>query len=110
VTPLTVSRRLEHPEPGSHIALRVLRGLSGAVAAGLVVLAGATAVAAWFTDREGAPGPGTDIALGHVAIAVLAVAAQVVADRSSGRPVRALLAALVVLGLAGAALWVWWWN
>lgn len=93
-----------------HPGLRLLRALSGTVAAGLVILAGLTAVAAWLTDRDGAPGPGADIVLGHAVIAVLAVVAQVIADRNGDRPVRALLAVLAVLGLATATLWVWWWN
>lgn len=110
MTPLTERRRREYQDPRPSAGLRVLRALSGTVAAGLVILAGVMAVAAWFTDRDGAPGPGTDIVLGHAAIAAFAVAAQIVADRSSDRPLRALLAALVVLGLAATTLWVWWWN
>lgn len=96
--------------PRVNPGLRLLRALSGAVAAGLVILAGLTAVAAWLTDREGAPGPGTDIVLGHMVVALLAVVAQLTADRSDARPLRAVLAALAVLGLASTALWVWWWN
>jgi hypothetical protein len=92
------------------LPLRLLRWLSGVVAAGLVILAGVMAVAAWITDRDGAPGPGTDIVLGHLTIAVLAVACQVVADRAGDRQVRALLASLAVLVMASATLWVWWWS
>jgi hypothetical protein len=102
--------RRERREPALPLALRVLRWLSGVVAAGLVILAGVMAVTAWITDRDGAPGPGTDIVLGHLTIAVLAVAVQVVADRAGDRPLRALLASLAVLILAGATLWVWWWS
>jgi predicted ribosomally synthesized peptide with SipW-like signal peptide len=107
MTPASALRRQEPPLP---FPLRALRWLSGVVAAGLVVLAGVTAVSAWFTDRDGAPGPGTDIVLGHLTIALLAVVAQVIADRADDRPIRAVLAVLAVFVLAGAALWVWWWN
>jgi hypothetical protein len=108
---MTPASELPGREPPSlPLPLRMLRWLSGVMAAGLVILAGVTAVAAWITDRDGAPGPGTDIVLGHLAIAVLAVAVQVVADRAGDRPLRALLASLAVLVLASATLWVWWWN
>lgn len=110
MTPASALSRGEQWESPLPLALRVLRWVSGTLAAGLVILAGVMAVAAWFTDRESAPGPGTDIVLGHMTIAVLAVAAQVIADRAGNRPVRALLAALAVLVLAGATLWVWWWS
>ena len=109
MTPESALRRREGREP-LPLPLRMLRWLSGMVVAGLVVLAGVMAVAAWFTDRDGAPGPGTDIVLGHLTIALLAVIAQVIADRADDRPVRALLAVLTVYVLAGATLWVWWWN
>lgn len=101
-------RREQDPRPNP--LLRAGRALSGVAAAGLVVLTGLMAVTAWLTDREGAPGPGTDVVLGHLTIAVLAVIAQVVADRSNERPLRGLIAVLVVLVLAASALWVWWWN
>jgi len=90
--------------------LRALRALSGVTTAGLVILTAIMAVAAWLTDRDGAPGPGADIVLGHLTVAVLAVAGQVVADRSDERPLRGLVAALAVLLLAATALWIWWWN
>ena len=96
--------------PPLPLPLRMLRGLSGVMAAGIVILAAVTAVAAWITDRDGAPGPGTGIVLGHMATALLAVVAQVVADRAGNRPVRALLAVLAVFVLAGTTLWVWWWS
>lgn len=103
-------RERERPEPGPNVLVRALRALSGLAAAGLVVLTGVMAVAAWLTDRDGAPGPGADTVLGHLAVAMLAVGGQIVADRSDDRPLRAVLAVLAVLGLAATALWVWWWN
>jgi hypothetical protein len=110
LTDQTAMQRPDQLAPSVNPGLRLLRALSGAVAAGLVILAVVTAVAAWIPDRDGAPGPGTDIVLGHAVIALLAVVAQVIADRSRARPVRALLAVLAVVGLATATLWVWWWN
>jgi hypothetical protein len=110
MTPASALWRREPWEQPPPLALRVLRWLSGTVAAGLVILACAMAVAAWVTDRDGAPGPGSDIVLGHLTTALLAMVAQVIADRADNRPVRALLAVLAVFVLASATLWVWWWN
>ena len=98
--------RQQRPNP----LLRLLRTLSGVAVAGLFVLTGIMAFAAWLTDRDGAPGPSADIVLGHLAVAVLALVAQIVADRSDERPLRGVLAALAALALAATALWVWWWN
>jgi hypothetical protein len=86
----------------------VLRGLSGALAAALVLLAlvviGAGALAIWRQY----PGPGTVELGGHGLAAVLAVLSQRFADRHRGP--RSALAALGVIALAGATLWLWWWR
>jgi hypothetical protein len=83
-----------------------LRGLSGVVTAGLVVLAGAVVGASILAGDR--PGPGAGAITGHIAVAVLAVILQVVAERRRGAG--AILAALATLPLAAATLWFWWWS
>jgi len=93
-----------HDQP---IGVRVLRGISGVLAGGLVALAGTVAVAQWLISSSGRPGPGTVAVVGHAMAALAAVLLQVVADRSRGR--RAALAAGSVLVLVAGVLWFGWW-
>ena len=83
------------------------RGVTGSFAAGLVVLAvlvlGAGLVCA-FVD---VPGPGVAPMIAHPVAAVLALAAQRVADRKNG-PV-AGIAGLAVPAIVATALWTFWW-
>jgi hypothetical protein len=83
------------------------RELSGALAVGMSVLAVVVVVfqvLAWVRDM---PGPGVWTVLGHLAAAVLAVAAQRFVDRRRGWACAA--AVLAVVAVAGAALWLFWW-
>jgi hypothetical protein len=86
----------------------VLCGLSGALAAALVILAliviGAGALAVW----RHYPGPGALELGGHGVAATLAVLSQRFADRRHGP--RRWLAAIGVIAVAGATLWLWWWR
>ncbi len=93
-------------EAPASLVLRVLRGVSGSVTVGLVVLAAVVVGAAVFAGSR--PGPGFWTVVGHVAVAVGAVVLQVFADRRRG-PL-AGLAAIAVLPLATTALWFWWWS
>ncbi|MGH4027089.1 MAG: hypothetical protein ACRDRV_21165 [Pseudonocardiaceae bacterium] len=88
------------------LALRALRGFSGVLAGGLVVLAVTVAVAQWLIGSAARPGPGTGFVLAHGVAALAAVELQVVADRSRGA--RATLAATAVLVLTAAVLWFGW--
>ncbi|NMH93607.1 hypothetical protein HF519_18905 [Pseudonocardia bannensis] len=94
------------PARSRHRPPRALRGVSGVLAGGLVALA-LVLLAGWLvTTRTGSPGPGTGILIGHGLAAVVAVAAQLVADRRSGRP--GALAALAVVSISAAVLAVYW--
>lgn len=88
--------------------VRLLRGLSGALAAGLVVLTVVLAVGQWLGGSATVPGPGVGTVVGHCLGAVVAVLAQAVADRSRGE--WAVAASVVVLAVVMAVLWLWWWR
>lgn len=97
------SRKAARPGP----VLRLLRGLSGALAAGLVVLAALLAAAHWLSGPDTVPGPSTGLLVRHGVGAALAVTLQWVADRSRGR--RATIAALAVVAVVVSVLWTSWW-
>ena len=85
----------------------LVKGVSGLLVGGLVALALVLAAGWWYADRTGLPGPGQGMLIGHGVAAVAAVTGQVWVDRRSDRTgtlAAALLAALVVAGLA--AVWL----
>lgn len=86
----------------------MLRGLSGAVTAGLVVLAVVVAGTQYLGSQRGFPGPGTVSVAAHIAAAILAIVIQHFADHRH-RAVSAL-ASLSVFLVAGALLWTQWWG
>lgn len=88
--------------------IRRWRGLTGALAAGLVVLTVVVLVAQVVGQVNGSAGPGPFMVVGHVVSAALAVPAQRIADRRRGRPAALAGAAVVVLALA--TLWLYWWR
>ena len=88
--------------------LRVLRGISGALAVGLVVLTLVLAGAQWLSGPATVPGPGAGTLAGHGAGALITLLLQRTADRSRGE--RAVAASLAVLSVAAAVLWFWWWR
>lgn len=89
------------------LAIRLLRGLSGALAAGLVVLAVLLGAAQWLSGPDTVPGPGIGALVGHWVGAAAAVALQWFADRRRGA--QAVVAALAVLAVAMVVLFTWWW-
>ncbi|SDZ38956.1 hypothetical protein SAMN05421504_114121 [Amycolatopsis xylanica] len=107
----TATTPLSAPEPGdkpSRPTGRWWRGLSGSVAAGLVVLAlgvACTGALSLFTEING---PGAFSLFGHLIAAGLALLAQRYADRHRGAPAAA--AALSVLVITVAAVWLFWWS
>ncbi|MDP9642180.1 hypothetical protein J2S53_002125 [Actinopolyspora lacussalsi] len=86
---------------------RAFRGLTGALTAGLLVLAVALVGVQLWGSGLGGVGPGWRMLLGHGLASVAALLLQFAADRGS-RPVAgwcSLAAMLVVLG----TLTYWWW-
>ncbi|MBF6081658.1 hypothetical protein IU485_09835 [Nocardia cyriacigeorgica] len=88
--------------------MRLARGISGLVAAGIFALAVVVVAAAIIGARRGFPGPGAESVTWHVVSAAIVVAAQVYSDRHRG--VAALTATLLVVATAGVLLWTQWWS
>ncbi len=82
------------------------RGLTGSLAAGLVVLAVGVYGVAGVCLFTGAPGPGAVLLAGHPVAAALALTAQRVADRRTGLP--AAGAGLAVVLFTISALTMFW--
>ncbi|WP_300010046.1 hypothetical protein [Pseudonocardia sp.] len=80
----------------------LLRGLSGVLAGGLVVLALALGLAWVVATRVGSPGPAPWLLAWHALAAVAAVVLQVRADRAGPA------AAVGVLAISAAVLGVLW--
>ncbi|MFC4125512.1 hypothetical protein [Nocardia rhizosphaerae] len=88
--------------------MTLIRGISGIVAGGVVVLLGVVVGAAVIGARRDFPGPGAESLTWHVVAAVTVVAAQVYADRHRGAA--AFAGSAIVLGVAGGLLWTQWWG
>ncbi|WP_243636604.1 hypothetical protein [Rhodococcus sp. Eu-32] len=86
----------------------MLRGLSGAVTAGLVVLAVVVIGTQYLGSQRGFPGPGTVSVASHIGAAIVAIVLQRIADHRS-RAV-SVIASLLVFALAGVLLWTQWWG
>lgn len=82
------------------------RGLAGAVAAGLMLLAIALFALTVFAPEFGVRGPGAEAVAGHAVAAVFAIAAAVLADRTRGLP--AFIGVVGALAIATITLW-WFW-
>ncbi|MEV0945716.1 hypothetical protein [Rhodococcus sp. NPDC049939] len=95
-------------EPRSPLPLRAIRALSGAVAAGLVLLLLVVIVSAYLGGGKGVPGPGTVSITAHTAAALVAIAAQWIADRREGMV--AATASAVVIAAAALLLFTQWWG
>ncbi|WP_083865085.1 hypothetical protein [Nocardia brevicatena] len=88
--------------------MKLVRGIGGAVAAGVVLLALVVVGAAVWGQRRGFPGPGGESVAWHIGVAVLVVVAQCFSDRHRGT--RAFAASLGVLVAAGFLLNTQWWG
>jgi hypothetical protein len=104
---MTVELDSVPPQPARRHRGGFGRELAGALSVGLSVLAVVVLVfqvLAWVRDM---PGPGVAMVLGHLGAAVLALLAQRVVDRTSGWPATA--AAVGVVAITGATMWLLWW-
>ncbi|WP_305094410.1 hypothetical protein [Prescottella sp. R16] len=91
--------------------VRVLRGLSGVAAGGVVVLTAVVAGVAWLASDRDFPGPGSTSLAAHVTAAVVVVVLQVFADRRRGAaPMVTMLSSAAVLAVTGLLLWTQWWT
>lgn len=91
------------PEKGG----AVLRGLSGSLAAGLVVLALGLVGVQFWQSSQGEPGPEWPAVIGHLCAAALALVLQRAADHR--RDAVGVLASVGVFVIVAATLWTWWW-
>ncbi|MDH6282973.1 hypothetical protein [Prescottella agglutinans] len=87
--------------------VRALRGLSGVVAGGVVVLTLVVIGVAYLASNRDFPGPGRESVAAHVVSSVVVVVAQVLADRRRGAA--SVLASAAVLAVTGLLLWTQWW-
>ncbi|WP_306307710.1 hypothetical protein [Nocardia araoensis] len=85
-----------------------MRGLSGIVAGGIVVGMLVVVGAAIIAPRRGFPGPGGESVAWHVAVAVVALMAQIYSDRHRGSA--AFAGSMIVFLAAGLLLWTQWWS
>lgn len=93
---------------GDSWAVRALRGLSGVVAGGVVVLTLVVIGTAYLASDRGFPGPGGESITAHVLASVAVVGLQVFADRRRGGT--AVMSAIAALAITGLLLWSQWWS
>lgn len=97
----------EHqPARAANPRLRWLRGLTGTLAFGLVVVAFGLLGAQFFADGHRMFGPGVSVVTWHFVAGAMAVGLQALADRR--RDVIGTLAAPGVLVVVIGVLWIWW--
>ena len=104
----SVPRRQPARRPSRTRAGRVLQAVSGAVAAGVVVLAVGVSVAAYLGARNGFPGPGAVSVTAHLVGAVAVLAAQWFADHRRGPAAAA--GSITVFFVTLLLLWTQWWG
>lgn len=88
--------------------MKLVRGISGVVAAGVVLLALVVVGAAVCGQRRGFPGPGGESVAWHIVVAVIVVVAQCLSDGNRGP--RAFAASVGVLAATGFLLNTQWWG
>ncbi|MBF0663748.1 hypothetical protein HF877_13520 [Rhodococcus sp. BL-253-APC-6A1W] len=88
--------------------VRAGRVVSGVVAGAVLVLAAVVVGAQYLGGQRGFPGPGSASVAAHVVAALVAVGAQIVADRARG--FAAFAAPVVVIVTASILLITQWWG
>ncbi|MDR7302868.1 hypothetical protein [Haloactinomyces albus] len=100
------TRRSSTEKPPGRVG-GILRGLSGSLAAGLLVLAAMlVGVQVWAANNDWI-GPGMGSVVGHSVAGGVALVAQLVADRR--RDTAGGLSVFAVLAVVVGTLWYWWW-
>lgn len=95
------------PAPAGR-TVRVARVISGIVCGAVLVLTVVVCVATYLAGDRGFPGPGYTSLTVHLAATVVAVVAQVTADRKRGAV--SLFAAAVVIFTASILMVTQWWG
>ncbi|MEU5841817.1 hypothetical protein [Rhodococcus sp. NPDC047139] len=90
------------------VIVRTGRAISGVVCGAVLVLAVVVCVAQYLAGERDFPGPGSVSVVAHVVAALVAVVAQVTADRRSGGA--ALLSSAVVIFTASILMLTQWWG
>ncbi len=86
----------------------ILRGFSGVAAGGLIALTLVLAGAELLGARDGFPGPGWAMVGWHLGVTIVAVVAQILADRR--RDAIGFAGSVAVFVAAGFILVTQWWN
>ena len=101
-----VTVELSRPSGGRR--LKFPRELSGALAAGMVLLAVLVLGAQVYALFRGTPGPGVFAVAGHLGAGALCFACQRMLDRRTGRAT--ILPGVLMVVVAAATLWFFWWS
>lgn len=84
-----------------------LRGVSGILAVGMVLLALGNIAVQFYANSRDLPGPGTLAVTAHIVAALLVIVAQFIADRFNDW--RAPVSSTAVFLVSAATLWLFWW-
>jgi len=98
---------VELRRPGAR-KLKFPREISGALAAGMVLLAVLVLGAQVYALFRGTPGPGVLAVIGHIGAGALCFACQRMLDRRTGRAT--ILPGVLMVVVAAATLWFFWWS
>lgn len=104
----SVTVELPRPQQQPVRRLKFPREITGALAAGMVLLAVVVLAAQLYAILRGTPGPGFFTVAGHLGAGALCLACQRMIDRRTGRATVVPGVLLVVVALA--TLWLFWWS
>jgi hypothetical protein len=99
---------VELPQPSNRRKLKFPREMSGALAAGMVLLAVLVLGAQVYALVRGTPGPGPIAVVGHLGAGAFCLACQRMLDRRTGRAT--ILPGALMVVVAVATLWFFWWS
>lgn len=99
-------RRARHA-PARTRAGTIVRGLTAALATGLLVLALVLVGVQYWATSSGQAGPGANMVIGHFVGALVALVLQGVADRR--RDAVGAVATAATFAVVLGSIWYWWW-